>query len=294
MTDQTLCNTDNLTLISSWSLVLDAVNIPHQIIEENSGFSIIVMEEYAEEAQFHLQSFIHENTNWPPVKTAATGVSSSIQPPSIILMSALAIFYFITGPWSMHSIWFQNGAGDAGAILQKGQYYRLVTALTLHADLTHLLGNFFLGGVMVHFLCKSAGPGIGFLAILFSATLGNFINVVLHGDDHLFVGFSTAVFASVGIMSMLSYHSTKGGTGNHALIPLMAGAALLAMTGSSGERTDLGAHLFGLFSGFAAGRILSLAQITQLRSSLFLQTVLFLFSSTIIFFCWYLAMATTY
>ena len=42
-------------------------------------------------------------------------------------------------------------AGDSAAILNNFQLYRLVTALTLHADIVHLLGNCFLGGFLLHF-----------------------------------------------------------------------------------------------------------------------------------------------
>ncbi len=75
---------------------------------------------------------------------------------------------------------------------------------------------------------------------------------------HHFVGFSTAVFAVIGMLSMVSHHHQKRRIGFHFLMPFMAGAALLAMLGSSGERTDLGAHLFGLVSGLAIGRLLCL------------------------------------
>ena len=39
------------------------------------------------------------------------------------------------------------------------------------------------------------------------------------------------------------------------LVPLGAGAALLAMLGSSGERTDLGAHIWGLVVGLIMGAV---------------------------------------
>jgi hypothetical protein len=35
--------------------------------------------------------------------------------------------------------------------------------------------------------------------------------------------------------------------------PLIAGLGLLAYTGTAGENTDLGAHLFGFIAGFALG-----------------------------------------
>jgi rhomboid protease GluP len=37
------------------------------------------------------------------------------------------------------------------------------------------------------------------------------------------------------------------------IAPIVAGLGLLAFTGTSGENTDLGAHLFGFIAGFGGG-----------------------------------------
>jgi rhomboid protease GluP len=40
------------------------------------------------------------------------------------------------------------------------------------------------------------------------------------------------------------------------IAPIVAGLGLLAFTGTSGENTDLGAHLFGFIAGFVLGGLL--------------------------------------
>jgi membrane associated rhomboid family serine protease len=72
----------------------------------------------------------------------------------------------------------------------------------------------------------------------------------------------------------------------------MAGVALLAMLGSSGERTDLGAHFFGLLCGLLFGKILGLRLIRRLKGSLFAQTFLFVASLLAILISWMLALQT--
>ena len=47
------------------------------------------------------------------------------------------------------------------AILDGGEWYRLATALTLHADIVHLLSNCLLGAVVIHYLLGLTGNGIG-------------------------------------------------------------------------------------------------------------------------------------
>lgn len=292
--DKIILETNSQEYLSSCSLVLSAVNITHTISTLNGKSIILVPPEKETEARYQLETYVTENKNWPPEREFTEQNNSTIQPPTLLVIGALILFYTVTGPSSEYSEWFQYGAGDATAILRDGEYYRLITALTLHADITHLLGNCFLGGFLIHFFCRTVGPGLGLFTILVSAILGNLINVKLHVDNHHFIGFSTAVFATIGMLAMINYHANKKFAGYHLLVPFMAGAALLAMTGSSGERTDLGAHLFGLFSGFLMGRLLVVRTMRNLRSSFSLQVFLFLFTALIIWTSWDAAMVKIY
>ncbi len=74
-------------------------------------------------------------------------------------------------------------------------------------------------------------------------------------------------------------------------MPLMAGLALLAMLGSEGERSDLGAHFFGLVIGLLAGYLCSNRPLLMLRSSFWLQTLLTSAALTVFFLAWRLALA---
>ncbi len=276
--------------IMACSLVLSSVGISHRVLSTPEHKTIQVASEDLHAARFQIQAYKYENRNWPPrpdisVKT----FEPFLQPPTLLLLGALALFFTTTGPWSAHSFWFSEGAGDAAKILQQHEYYRLITALTLHADTVHLLGNCFFGGFLFHFFCRLTGNGLGLFAMLFTAGLGNYLNVLLHGGEHLFVGFSTAVFAIIGMLAMLGRHN-RVSKRYIRIIPFMAGAALLAMIGSSGERTDLGAHLFGLCCGFVSGWILGRPLFLRLREYKLLQSSLFLLSCAVIVLSWQTAL----
>jgi membrane associated rhomboid family serine protease len=64
--------------------------------------------------------------------------------------------------WGRHLDFVRLGAGDTGAMLFSGQWWRAITALTLHADVAHLAGNVVVGGLFMAFLCREAGVGAGF------------------------------------------------------------------------------------------------------------------------------------
>ena len=214
--------TNNREHLSVCSLVLSAMEIQHTISESHSAYVILVAADDVEKAEYHLSAYLDENSDWPPKSIPTDEVSSGIQPPTIILIGLLLLFYSITGPWDGQSIWFSSGAGDSSAIIHGREDYRLVTALTLHADLTHLLGNCFIGGFLIHFFCRLTGSGLGIAAILTAAVLGNTINVYLRGEGHLFIGFSTAVFATIGMLIMARRHKNRKVSRYHMLLPFMA------------------------------------------------------------------------
>ncbi len=275
-----------------WNLVLSAVQIRHNILYDNNMWQLLVTGDKELRAIHELESYFEENKDWPPAPPAANNdFVPLLQPPTLLLIGGLILFFTITGPWAEQSFWFTQGAGNGERILEQGEWWRLLTALTLHADTVHLLGNCFIGGWLIHFFCRLTGTGMGLCAMLLSAGCGNLINTLIRGPQHQYVGFSTAVFAIIGMLAVLTHQGRKKFTGHHFLIPFMAGMALLAMLGSSGERTDLGAHLFGLLSGLTFGWFLSREPLHNLRHSLLFQALCFLFFLSLLIGSWLLALS---
>jgi rhomboid protease GluP len=207
-------------------------------------------------------------------------------------LGVLALFFTYTGPWSAGNPWFIRGAIDSAAVLDRGEWWRLLTALTLHADQVHLVGNCLIGGVILHFLGKTFGYGLAWLLLLFNGGLANFLNIALRRQPHLSVGLSTSIFAAIGLFTGLQLSRFKTRPLRELLLPLAAGAGLLAFLGSEGIRTDLGAHFFGFICGVCCGAGLDLAGILERTRRPFVQCVLFLISLATILLCWLLAWNT--
>jgi rhomboid protease GluP len=289
--DHLLLTTDLEETAAIWHLILSAVQIAHHIHHSNHQWQLFVAADRELRAIHEIESYFTENKNWPPPPPAPDhDFTPVLQPPTLLLMGSMILFFSITGPWEGHSVWFTQGAGNGKSILHDGEWWRLLTALTLHANTVHLLSNCLLGGWLVHFFCRITGTGLGLFSILFTAGWGNLINVLVHGPDHQFVGFSTAVFAVIGMLAILSHQRRKKITGSHFLIPLMAGTALLAILGSSGEHTDIGAHIFGLLCGLIFGYFLGREPLQSLRHSLLCQSVFFLIFLTLLSGSWVLAL----
>lgn len=283
----TIHDEENLTV---YSLVLSSANISHQVTPLPSGkWAISVREKDRHRAEYEIETYKSENKNWPPKPYSSDSFTPLFKAQSLLITGSLILFFAVTGPWSGDSFWFGNGSANSRAILEGQEYFRLLTSLTLHADIVHLLGNCFLGAILLHYFFHIVGNGIGMMLLLVSSSAANYINSLAHGPGHNSVGFSTAVFAVIGILSALNYNRYRFKRPLQLLMPLMSGMALLAMLGSSGERTDLGAHFFGLLAGLLAGAILVIPHIFQYRRNITLQTLLSVFGFLLPILAWILA-----
>jgi membrane associated rhomboid family serine protease len=239
-----------------WALVLDSRFIPCCIKSDGGGWQLLVPPEQFESAHRELTLYEEKNRFWPPVLPVARKLIENTLP-TISVLILLATFHNLTligisipgsGIIDLNEI----GTADTAKILE-GEWWRLVTALTLHADLTHLLGNLMIGGVFIILLCRELGSGLAWGLLLGTGVLGNLLNALLQSPLHRSVGASTAVFGAVGLMAAIGVVRYRHHLQRPWFIPVAAGLALLAILGTEGKHTDLGAHLFGFGSGTFLG-----------------------------------------
>lgn len=148
------------------------------------------------------------------------------------------------------------GGLDAFKLWSEGQWYRAVTALTLHASSQHVLGNTAFGSLFVTLLCRRTGLGVGLLLVVLGGAVGNILNSAVRmyqSGAFVSIGFSTGLFAAVGALTGSLALAQAKEDRRKAFVPLAAGGAILAMLGSEGENLDYMAHVFGLLSGFCLG-----------------------------------------
>jgi membrane associated rhomboid family serine protease len=197
----------------------------------------------------------------PPRSPVADGRPGAAGYVLVVVGVALAVANFAFG-----RDWLAAGRVD-GAAMRAGEWWRAVTALTLHADLQHLAGNIFFGSLFGGFAGRYLGSGVAWLLVLLAGALGNVINVVLQGFDHRAIGASTAVFAALGLLGALAWAGRRGSAQGrwYRWGPGVGAIALLAFTGTGGERTDIGAHLWGFAAGLGAGLVAAGLPVPVLR-----------------------------
>ncbi len=230
-----------------WSLVLLAVDIAHRLRRGETAWEIWCPESKVEAAEYELTAFENENAAWPPVEIYSPALKTGPLP--VLSAAALSVFYAFTGPWGGAL----SRAGDVNrrAVIDHGEWWRLVTGLTLHADINHLLGNITIGALVMYYLAQETGGGAACLLAVVVGAAANLCNTLFQAESYQSLGFSTSVFAMIGAMAGLRI--TRGRGLKAALGPFGAGLALLAMLGMGGRHTDVGAHAWGLALGVPAG-----------------------------------------
>lgn len=254
--------------VEIWSLVLTSRSVPHKIIHSEYGYRLAVPSEFENLASQELEIYENENKTWP-LKFEVAPWYANLQSTLWTVLILTAIFSFsFSESWRERLI--RIGSGDVDSILHDGQWWRLVTALTLHTDPPHLLGNMMMGGLLMVWLCSLLGTGLGWWTALLSGILGNLINALAHGETHSSIGSSTAVFGALGVIIALQTLTVRHLSFKDRAVPLGAGLALLGFLGTHGEHTDIGAHLFGFMSGLLlgliAGRTLKIVGLPSIKS----------------------------
>ncbi len=244
------------------------------------------------EAVCELRQYVEMNRNWPPPPPPVTRqYDNTLVTLSVLLL--LATFYNITqlsfAPAGGQAFdWYDAGTAASGRILA-GEWWRTVTALTLHANWLHLFSNLTIGGFFIVALSRELGSGLAWSLLLGSGMLGNIANAWVQMPDHRSVGASTAVFGAVGILAALSVVRYRNSVRKRWPIPVAAALALLGLLGTEGKDTDLGAHLFGFLFGIGFGLATGYATARYGRPGRWLNALLALAAAAVVVAAWWLA-----
>ena len=276
-----------------WSLVLAARDIPHRLEYDPPAWRLLAPDHCMADAIREVRLYEEENRHWPPAPPAPRPlVENSLATLSVLIL--LAVFHNITlsDMVVINGVtpdWLSLGLAQ-GAKIRGGEWWRLVTALTLHADMQHLLSNLAIGGIFVLLLCRELGSGLAWSLLLVTGVTGNLLNSLLQAPGHSFIGASTAVFGAIGILAALSMIRYRRHQQRRWLLPIAAALSLLVLLGTKGTDTDLGAHLFGFLSGIAMGLLVELLIARYGHPGRLLDTVLGLLSLLAVTTAWWLAL----
>jgi membrane associated rhomboid family serine protease len=175
-----------------------------------------------------------------------------------VAWAVLVIFFF----WLQSNFEVKSrGLMDSQAVAA-GQWWRLFTAIWLHADAGHLATNVSLGVVLLGFALGRYGTGVGMLAAYLAGAAGNVFAGWTSAGAHKSLGASGLVMGALGLLAVqsLPHWRRSPPSARLAFSGLLAGVFLFLLLGLS-PGSDVAAHLGGFAAGAAMGA--SLGQVSR-------------------------------
>lgn len=244
--------------------MLLAVGIASEVefVGGDIGYIVFVEAAVRQQALHHLYMYDQERRNRPPPEEPVTLA------PQAWIGSLVYIVLLLLVPLAVGQGWLGADPYQAGVMnpdrMQAGEWWRAFTALTLHWDASHLLGNLGSGALLGFSAAQVWGNARAWLLILVAAAAANAIEGALGIAHYVSAGASTAVFAALGLVAAHAWR-TRGQRAHTSLkrwAPLIAGVTMLGFFGAGGQDPESGSiadptnvlsHALGFIAGVAVG-----------------------------------------
>ena len=274
----------NKKTVREYSLLLDSLSIPNNAVFRWNSWHIEVDLSDYEKAKNEIASYeksgriekIHNK--FAHIRFQKVDWIQLVM--TLVLLAAFHVFIYEFD----HLELIKAGRSSAIAITE-GEFFRAVTALTLHGDYKHLFSNIFFGGIVLWALSTMTGTGSALLFALFTGFAGNVMNAFFYGSAHNSIGASTSVFGVIGVLAGLQFFDSFREKKLGRWIPFGAALGLLAMLGSS-EKSDVLAHLFGFVAGVPAGVVFGALFSKRNIPGKTAQNISAILFISVIFVCW--------
>jgi membrane associated rhomboid family serine protease len=248
------------------AFVLTAVGINSWVEWDGSAWVLSVESVARAHAEHHLWQYEQERQR-PVPKDVPFHPQPGAWHGSLLYVAALLLV-----PFALAQGWFPVDPYVAGVMdplrMQAGEWWRAVTALTLHWDASHLLGNVGSGALLGFSAAQVWGNARAWLLILLAGVLANFTEGMLGQGGYVSAGASTAVFAALGLVAAHAWRTRRQSAQSsmRRWAPLIAGVAMLGFfgsgagsgTGSPGllaeaDTTNVLSHALGFVAGVLCG-----------------------------------------
>jgi rhomboid protease GluP len=250
---------------SEAALVLEAKALPYDLTERDGRWTLLVAPDAADAARDELARYAAERRVVRRVPASLVPFEGSAIGAGMYALILILVAY-CAGIQAFGADWLAKGSLDARAG-GGGEWWRSVTALTLHLDQAHLLGNLLFGVGIGTLAGRAFGPGIAWASILVAGAAANYLDMLISPSTHRAVGASTAVFAALGLLVGFAFRHGLSVRDQlkYAYGPLFAGVCLLALLGAGDQHVDVLGHALGFLAGIALGWIYSRSGVPRSR-----------------------------
>ena len=238
-----------------WSLVLISQGIESTIdnAENDAAWGLLVAPQDCEKALHAIRQYRLENRGWS-WRRQMFAPGFLFDAGSLVWATLVILFYWL----SIARVGFRDAGIMDGQAVAQGEWWRLFTAIFLHADLAHLASNTTIGIVLIGLAMGRYGMGVGLLAADLAGAGGNLASWLVSEGQHRGLGASGMIMGALGLLaaqSLAPWRKTP-----HAfkyVIAGIAGAVMLFVLLGMTPGTDVVAHLGGFVTGLLLGGFLT-------------------------------------
>lgn len=176
----------------------------------------------------------------------------------LIALNVLLFLYLeITGSSENVYFMYTKGAMSAPAVLEDGEYYRLLTAMFMHFGIRHIMNNMLVLFVLGDNLERALGHVKYLIFYLLCGIGSNWVSMMAHSTDTMTVsaGASGAIFGVVGGL-LYVVTANKGRLEDLSTRQLVIMIFFSLYLGYTSTGVDNTAHLSGLVIGIVLAIIL--------------------------------------
>lgn len=266
-----------------WSLALISQGIESTIDHSDEGWGLIVDSGEQERALSTIRQYRTENFRWRWRQEIRPEILFDWTSAAWVLL--VCLFYWLQA----ETISLRDAGLMDSAAVSRGEWWRLFTAIFLHADAAHLVANAAFGLFLLGLTMGRYGTGLGLLAAYLAGAGGNALAWILF-KDHLSLGASGMVMGCVGLLTAQSFLMLrKHPKALKYLLSGVAGGVMLFILLGLNPGSDVLAHFGGFFAGLLLGSLLSLRpRLAQNTAVNLLAGILFCVFVTL---SWWLAIA---
>ena len=237
--------------LNELELICHSLYLNYRIVPQNNYFIFFVDYNDYEIFYTNLNEFINENIFFEKIdeEPSIPILNDKVGLFSRGIISGIVLFYLYYSEFNKKYFFIEIGANDAYKVLN-GEFYRCITSLFLHANIIHLASNMIFFSLLYRYVVKILGEGLAWFVIIISGFIGNFFTSFIYGSYHSSIGFSTVVFATLGILANINLKLVRN------YLPVIGAFFLLIMLGGGDKKVDVLSHITGLISGFIIAEII--------------------------------------